>query len=76
MKGHGQHEGPRSCLCPSLCTGVLFSAGADISYFMYAEHTCTKLDRCSESQAAAKGHAYDSPPASSEAAAHVVPSLS
>lgn len=59
-----------------LCTGVLFSAGADISYFMYAEHTCIKLDR-SERQAAAKSQAYNSPSASSEAAvAPHVPSLS
>lgn len=55
------------CLCPSLCTGALFPAGVDISCSRCAEETCTKLERCSERQAVAKGHVYDSPPASSEA---------
>lgn len=67
------------CLCPSVCTGVLFPAGIDISCSRYAEQTCTKQDRCSERQAAAKDQVYDCSPASSEAGAccscHSKPSL-
>lgn len=77
MKGHGQYEAPTAASALLSAQGFLFSASTDISYSMNTEHACIKLDG-SEGQAAAKGHAYKSSPASSEAAAddHVVPSRS